>query len=126
MLRLTKGCCRSRRTVVEKRDEEVFLVTQSQIFVTSPICRPNANRYRDLYIKYICFGKNCFVLGVDKTFFSTVRHTCFDIILREVKTFECYHIIGFNKFEDTLVLLFKTMITNLVLAPLFFSPGPVD
>ena len=49
MLRLTKDCCRSRRTVVEKRDEEVFLVTQSQIFVTSPICRPNANRYRYLY-----------------------------------------------------------------------------
>ena len=126
MLRLTKDCCRSRRTVVEKRDEEVFLVTQSQIFVTSPICRPNANRYRDLYIKYICFGKNCFVLGVDKTLFSTVCHTCFDIILREVKTFECYNIIGFIQFEDTLVLLFKRMITNLFLTPLFFSPGLVD
>ena len=84
MLRLTKDCCRSRRTVVEKRDEEVFLVTQSQIFVTSPICRPNANRNRDLCIKYVSFGKNSFVLGVDETFLSTVRQTCFDIILREV------------------------------------------
>ena len=121
MLRLTKDCCRSRRTVVEKRDEEVFLVTQSQIFVTSPICRPNANRYRDLYIKYICFGKNCFVLGVDKTLFSALRYICFDIILREVKAFECYNITGFIKSEDTLVLLFKRMISKLVLAPLFFS-----
>ena len=54
------------------------------MFVTSPICRPNANRNRDLCMKYVSFGKNSFVLGVDETFFSTVRHTCFDIILREV------------------------------------------
>ena len=71
--------------------------------------------------KYICFSENCFVLGVDKTLFSAVRYICFDIILREVKAFECYNITGFIKSEDTLVLLFKRMISNLVLAPLLFS-----
>ena len=43
------------------------------------------------------------------------------MILREVKAFECYNITGFIKSEDTLVLLFKRMISNLVLAPLLFS-----
>ena len=98
----------------------VFIITQATL-----IAGRVRVRYQNVWIvlfKFTFTVSSC----VDKTLFSTVCHTCFDIILREVKTFECYNIIGFIQFEDTLVLLFKRMITNLVLAPLFFSPGLVD
>ena len=80
-----------------------FSVTQSQIFVTLPICRPNADIFTEIsvlveIVSYYVLIKLSSILS---------GHICFNIILLQAKTFESYSITSFIWFKDMLVLYSK-------------------
>ena len=85
-----------------------FSITQSQIFATSPICRPNTNRLQHCYLYgSICFSKIVLYKVLIKLSSVLSGRICFDIILRQAKTFKCCSITSFIRFKDALVLYSK-------------------
>ena len=87
-----------------------FSITQSQIFATSPICRPT--NFQQICSTVICTEVSVLVKIVlykvlIKLSSVLSGHICFDIILRQAKTFKCYSITSFIRFKDALVLYSK-------------------
>ena len=83
-----------------------FSITQSQIFATSPICRPT-DCSTVIFTEVSVLVKIVLYKVLIKLSSVLSGHICFDIILRQAKTFKCYSITSFIRFKDALVLYSK-------------------